>query len=132
MQEKGFLSPGYGMIFSKRIGSRCRLLQLAYSPSFPTCISHPRKCAPSLLNSPSAAPLPFRGFNNRLDRKSQSLISNAQRTKEQFPKNSHLERLPLGIKTRLFESKQAFPSKGLIKKTISYNKICIPSKRKSI
>jgi hypothetical protein len=50
------------------------LTLIAYNLSFPTCMSHPRKCAPSLLNSPSAAPLPFQGFNNRPDRNSQSTI----------------------------------------------------------
>jgi hypothetical protein len=106
----------YGLIFNKRLGPRCRLLQLAYSPSFPTCLSHPRKCAPSLLNSPSTSPLPFWGFNNRLDRKSQSPVSNAQQTpEEQFPTNSHLERVLTGLTTHLFDSKQAFPSTGLSK-----------------
>jgi hypothetical protein len=54
---------------------RCQLTLTAYSLSFPTCLSHPRKCAPSLLNNPSTTPLPFQDFNNRLDRKSQSTIA---------------------------------------------------------
>jgi hypothetical protein len=44
-------------------------------PLIPTCLSHPRKCAPSLLNSPSVAPLPFQGFTNKLDKNSQSTIA---------------------------------------------------------
>jgi hypothetical protein len=42
------------------IHHRCQLKLTTYSPLFPTCLSHPKKCAPSLLNSPSSAPLPFR------------------------------------------------------------------------
>jgi hypothetical protein len=38
-------------------------------------LSHPRKYTPSLFNSPSTAPLPFQGFNNRLDKNSQSTIA---------------------------------------------------------
>jgi hypothetical protein len=41
-------------------------LQLVYSLSFPTHLSHPRKCAPSLFNNPSADPLPFQGSSNML------------------------------------------------------------------
>jgi hypothetical protein len=43
----------------ERLCHRCQLKLIAYNPSFPTCLSHPRKCAPSPLNSPSVAPLPF-------------------------------------------------------------------------
>jgi hypothetical protein len=45
-----------------------------YNLSFPTFPSQPRKCAPSLLNSPSTASLPFQGFSNRMDMKSQSSV----------------------------------------------------------
>jgi hypothetical protein len=38
-------------------------------------MSHPKKCAPSLLNIPSDAPLPFQGFNNMTDINSQSTIA---------------------------------------------------------
>jgi hypothetical protein len=91
---------------------------------FPTCLSHSRKCAHSLLNSPSVAPLSFQGFNNRPDRKSQSPVTNAQCTKEQFlaklspgknahrPYNSllrhqisHLERMLTSLTTRFFDNK---------------------------
>jgi hypothetical protein len=54
---------------------RCQLELIAYSPSLPTCLSHPTKCAPSLLNSPSTTPFPFQGFNNKPDMKSQSLVA---------------------------------------------------------
>jgi hypothetical protein len=57
----------------------------------------PRKCAPSLLNIPSTTPLPFWGFNNRLERKSQStvaVVGNLQEiNSQQF---SHLERVSHG------------------------------------
>ena len=59
----------------ERLCHSCPLKLIAYSPSFPTCLSHPRKCAPSLLNNPSAAPLLFQGFNNRPNRKSQSPVA---------------------------------------------------------
>jgi hypothetical protein len=93
---------------------RCQLELTTYNPSFPTCLSHPRKCAPSLLNSPSTAPLPFRGFNNRPDMKSQSPVVAVWHLREinsqQF---SHLERIshgpdnlplqyPTGLTTRFF------------------------------
>jgi hypothetical protein len=64
-----------------------QLMQLAYNISFPTCLSHLRKCAPSLFNSPLDAPLPFQGFNNKPDKNSQSLVTNAQHTREQFLAN---------------------------------------------
>jgi hypothetical protein len=99
-----------------------QLLQLAYSLSFPTGMSHPRKCAPSLHNNPLASPLPFQGFNNRSERKSQSLVTNAQCTKEQFLANfspgenahgpdnsplqqkiSHLDRMLMGLTIFLFD-----------------------------
>jgi hypothetical protein len=67
----------------------CQLKLTTYNLSFPTCLSHPRKCAPSLLNSPSVAPLPFQGFNNRLDRNSQSTIAVVGLPQENhFPTNS--------------------------------------------
>jgi hypothetical protein len=52
--------------------------QLKLTPTIshsPHACPTPRKCAPSLLNSPSTAPLPFQGFNNRPDGKSQSSCS---------------------------------------------------------
>jgi hypothetical protein len=45
---------------------------------------HPRKCAPSLLNNPSISSLPFHDFRNKSDRKSHSLATNAQCTREKF------------------------------------------------
>jgi hypothetical protein len=92
---------------------RCQLKLTTYNLSFPTCMSHPRKCAPSLLNSPSATPLPFQGFNNRPNMKSQSTVAVVGLPQEinsqQF---SHLERVShgpdnpplqsMGLKTRLF------------------------------
>jgi hypothetical protein len=36
-------------------------------PLIPHNLSHPRKCTPSLLHNPSTVPLPFQGFNNRID-----------------------------------------------------------------
>ena len=53
---------------------KCQIKLTSYSPSFPTCMSHPRKCAPSPLKSPSVRPLPFQGFNNMSDRKSQNPV----------------------------------------------------------
>jgi hypothetical protein len=82
-----------------------QLLQLAYNLSFPTCLSHPRKCAPSLLNSPSTAPLPFQGFNNRPDRKSQSPVTNAQHTREQFLENLSPGENAHGPDNPLFDNK---------------------------
>jgi hypothetical protein len=100
------------------------LLQLAYSLSFPTCLSHPMKCSYSLINSPSASPLPFQGFNTRPDRKSHNLVTNSQHTREQFLANIslgensqwrdnpllqqqiyHLERMFMGLTTYLFDNK---------------------------
>jgi hypothetical protein len=69
----------------------------------PHMLSHPRKCAPSLLNSPSAAPLPFQGFNNRSDRKSQSPVACSlapwEINSQQF---SPLERMLTGLTTHFF------------------------------
>jgi hypothetical protein len=48
-------------------------------------MSHPRKCAPSLLNNPSVAPLSFQGFKNRMDRKSQRPIVSMCHLGNQFP-----------------------------------------------
>jgi hypothetical protein len=47
-------------------------MSTTYSPSVPTCLSHPEECSPSLLDNPSAAPLPFQGFKKRSYMKSQS------------------------------------------------------------
>lgn len=62
------------MLHSQREGfpPSSQLMHIAYSFSFPTCMYHSKKCAPSLLNSPSTSPLPFQGFNNKLDKNSQS------------------------------------------------------------
>ena len=87
-------------------------------------MSHPRKCAPSLLNSASIAPLPLWGFNNRPDRKSQSSAVAAWHTGIQFLANispgenahepdnpplrqwiSHLERMLTSLTTCLFDNK---------------------------
>jgi hypothetical protein len=48
-------------------------------------LSHPRKCTPSLLNSPLTVPLPFWGFNNRPDKKSQSSVAIPNTQGKQFP-----------------------------------------------
>jgi hypothetical protein len=56
---KGFLTRIMDHGQQERLCHKCLLKLTAYSPSFPTCLSHPRKCSPSLLNSPSTAPLPF-------------------------------------------------------------------------
>jgi hypothetical protein len=95
----------------------CQMFQLkitSYNPSFPKFLSHPKKCAPSLLNSPSAAPLPFWGFNNKLDRKSQSPTVVVWHLQEINSKQFyHLERIshgpanprlqyPTSLKTRFF------------------------------
>jgi hypothetical protein len=66
---KGFLTRMMYLRQQERLHHRCQLKLTTYNPSFPTCLSHPRKCSPSLLNNPSAAPLPFQGFSNRIDRK---------------------------------------------------------------
>jgi hypothetical protein len=118
---KRFILPEYGLIFNKILGPRCRLLQLSYIPSFPTCLSHPKKC------SPSVSPLPFWGFNNMLNKKYESPVSNSQCTREKFPVNSHWKRVLMGLTNHLFDSKQDFPRTRLIKMIISYNKIHIPS-----
>jgi hypothetical protein len=54
---------------------KSQLIQTTYNLSFTTFLSHPRKSAPSLLNSTSVAPLPFQGFNNRLDNNSHRTIA---------------------------------------------------------
>jgi hypothetical protein len=72
---KGFLARLRQYRQQEGFHPRSQLKLPTYNLSFPTCLSHPRKCAPSLLNSPSAAPLPFQGFNNRPDRKSQSTVT---------------------------------------------------------
>jgi hypothetical protein len=93
-QVKGFLARLRKIRQQEGSHSRSQLKLTTYNLSFPTCLSHPRKCAPSLLNSPSAAPLPFQGFNNRPDMNSQSTIAAVGLPQEinsqQF---SHLERV---------------------------------------
>jgi len=54
---------------------RSQIKLSTYIFSFPTWPSHPRKCAPSLLNLPSTTPLPFQGFNNMPNMKSQSTVT---------------------------------------------------------
>jgi hypothetical protein len=81
--------------------------------SFPTCLSHPRKCAHSLLNSPSAAPLPFRASTTGQKEVSEPCSCSLAPSRNQFPKFSHLERIshgpdnpplqyPMGLTTRFF------------------------------
>jgi hypothetical protein len=53
----------------------CQLKLTTYNLSLPTFLSHLKKCAPSLLNSPSTAPLPFQGFNNKSYKNSQRTIA---------------------------------------------------------
>jgi hypothetical protein len=102
-QVKGFLTKMMYLRQQEKLCHRCQLKLTTYSPSFPTWISHPRKCAPYLLNSPSVSPLPFSGFNNNLDRKSQSPIATVCHLQEinsqQF---SPREKLLTGLTTRLF------------------------------
>jgi hypothetical protein len=69
-QVKGFLARLTQIKQQEGLHSRSHLTLTTYSLSFPTRVSHPRKCDPSPLNSASAAPLPFQGFNNRPDMKS--------------------------------------------------------------
>ena len=73
-QVKGFLTRLKAHRQQERLCHRCQFKLTAYSLSFPTWMSHPRKCASSLLNSPSATPLPFQVFTNRPDNKSQSPV----------------------------------------------------------
>jgi hypothetical protein len=73
---------GFYIVNHEGFPPRSKLIHTTYSLSFPTCLSHPRKCAPSLLNNPSATPLPFQGFSNRPDKNSQRTIAT--------------DRLPLG------------------------------------
>jgi hypothetical protein len=56
-QVKGLLTRLLGYRQQERFYHKFQLKLTVYSPSFSTCLSHPRKCAPSLLNSPSASPL---------------------------------------------------------------------------
>jgi hypothetical protein len=98
----------------QKLCHRCQLELTTYSPSFPTCMSHPRKSASSLLNSPLATPLPFRGFNNRMDKKTQSPVVVVWHLREiSSQQSSHLERIvhgpdnlplqyPMGLTTRFF------------------------------
>jgi hypothetical protein len=59
---------------------------------------HPKKCAPYFLNSPSATPLPFWGFSNRPDRKSQRPVAAIWHIREiNSQKFSHLERISHGV-----------------------------------
>jgi hypothetical protein len=111
---KGFLTKLMYLKQQEKLCHMCQLELTAYSPSFPTCLFHPRKCAPSLLNNPSVASLPFPGFNNKSDRKSQNPVVVVWHLREinshQF---SHLELIshgldnsplqyPTGLTTRLF------------------------------
>jgi hypothetical protein len=57
---KGFLTRLMVHRQQERLCHMCQIKLTTYSPSFPTCLYHPRKCASSLLNSPSVASLPFR------------------------------------------------------------------------
>jgi hypothetical protein len=76
----------------------------------------PEKYTPSLFNSPSTAPLPFQGFNNRSDKNSQSSVAvvGLPSRRIHFPNNlSHLERVShrpdnlllqsMGLTTHLFK-----------------------------
>jgi hypothetical protein len=56
---RGFLTRMMYHKQKERLRHRCQLKLTSYSPSFPTCMSHPKNFTPSLLNSPSAAPLHF-------------------------------------------------------------------------
>jgi hypothetical protein len=107
--EKELLTKMMYLKQKEKLSHKCQLNLIAYNPSFPTCMSHPRKYAPSLLNNPLVAPFPFQGFNNRLDRKSQSPITVVwhlwENNSQQF---SHRERIvhgpenpPLQYPTRL-------------------------------
>jgi hypothetical protein len=58
-QVKGFLTRLTTHRQHERLCHRCPLKLTTYSPPFPTCLYHPRKCASSLINNPSIAPLPF-------------------------------------------------------------------------
>jgi hypothetical protein len=90
---KGFLTRVMYLRQQERICHRCQIKLISYSPSFHTCLFHPRKCAPSLLNNPSASPPPFHSFNNRLERKSLSPIAVVWHLREiNSQKLSHRER----------------------------------------
>jgi hypothetical protein len=93
-QVKGFLARLRQYREHEGFHPRSQLKLPTYSLSFPTCMSHHRKCAPSLLNSPSVVSLHFQGFNSRMNRKSKSTIAAVGLLQEfnsqQF---SHLERV---------------------------------------
>jgi hypothetical protein len=81
---------------------RCQLKLTSYSPSFPTCMSHPRKCAPSLLNSPST-PTSLLGLQQQGEQEVSEpcscSLAPSRINSQQF---SHLERMLMGLTTRLF------------------------------
>jgi hypothetical protein len=81
------------------------MLQLVYNISFLTCLLHPRKCGPSFLNNISSSPLPFQGSINRLEKKYHILATNAQCTREQFPKTFSPGENPHGAENPLFDRK---------------------------
>jgi hypothetical protein len=77
----------------------------------------PQEYTPSLFHSPSTAPLPFQGFNNRSDQEFSELCSCCwtPSRRNHFPNNlSHLERVShrpdnlllqsTGLTTRLFKT----------------------------
>jgi len=91
---------------TERTISQGQLTLTTYNLSFPTLFSHPMKCAPSLLNSPSTAPLPFQGFNNRSERNSlRTMAAFGLPLGKHFPNNlSHLERVACGPDNLLLQS----------------------------
>jgi hypothetical protein len=58
-QVKGFLARLRKYRQHEGFHTGIQLKITTYNLSFPTFHSHPRKCSPSLLNNPSASPLPF-------------------------------------------------------------------------
>jgi len=72
-RSKGNPRIGLGYKVSRKdFVSRNPLTSTTYSPSFPRYMSHPRECAPCLLDSASTTTLPFQGFSKRSDKKFQS------------------------------------------------------------
>jgi hypothetical protein len=102
-QVKEFLSRLMYLRQQEKCSHRCQLNLKAYSPSFPTCLSHPRKCAPSLLNSPSSSPFPFSGLRNRSTGSLRSLWLQFGTFRKEIPIKSLTQReLLMGLTTRLF------------------------------
>jgi hypothetical protein len=66
---------GFYTVNQEGFPPRSQLIHTTYNLLFPTCLSHPSKCAPSLFNNPLASPLPFQGFNNRPNKNSQRTIA---------------------------------------------------------